>query len=58
MKLRLFAPIFLSLATAVASAQTTPLALTASAEALGRGSDGTVMGVVLAGWWRSRPTAP
>jgi VWFA-related protein len=46
MKLRLFAPIFLSLATAVASAQTTPLALTASAEALGRGSDGTVMGVV------------
>jgi Ca-activated chloride channel family protein len=46
MKLRQFIPVLLLLATPVASAQTTPLALSAHAEALGNGSDGTVMGIV------------
>jgi hypothetical protein len=46
MRLRQFIPILLLLATPVVSAQTTPLALTAHVEALGNGSDGTVMGIV------------
>jgi len=46
MKLRPFISILMLLATQIVSAQTTPLALTAHAEALGNGSDGTVMGIV------------
>jgi hypothetical protein len=46
MKLRQMIPMLFLLATANAYAQTTPLALTGHAEALGNGSDGTVMGIV------------
>ena len=46
MKLRQMIPILLLLAAANAHAQPTPLALTGHAEALGNGSDGTVMGIV------------
>ena len=46
MKLRLLLATLLTVAAASINAQTTPLALTASAEALGAGSDGVVMGVV------------
>jgi VWFA-related protein len=46
MKLRLLFATLLVLAAVSADAQTTPLALTASAEALGTGRDGIVMGVV------------
>jgi VWFA-related protein len=46
MKLRLLVATLLAITTLSADAQTTPLALTASTEALGRGVDGIVMGVV------------
>ena len=46
MKLRLIFATLLSMVVVSAHAQTTPLALTASAEALGAGSDGIVTGVV------------
>jgi len=46
MKLRQMVPMLLLMAATSANAQTTPLALTGHAEALGSGSDGTVMGIV------------
>jgi len=46
MKLRTLTQMMLLLAPTIASAQSTPLALTGHAEALGNGSDGTVMGIV------------
>jgi VWFA-related protein len=46
MKLRHTIPILLLFATTTAGAETTPLALTADVEALGNGTDGTVMGAV------------
>ncbi len=46
MKLRQMIPTLLLLVAATASAQTKPLALTGHAEALGHGTDGTVMGIV------------
>jgi VWFA-related protein len=46
MNIRNIFPILTLMAAAIASAQTTPLALTAHVEALGRGHDGTVVGAV------------
>lgn len=46
MKLRHTIPMLVLLATTIAGAETTPLALTAHVEALGNGLDGTVVGAV------------
>jgi VWFA-related protein len=46
MILRKTIPILMLFASTIAGAQTKPLALTGNAEALGNGSDGTVMGIV------------
>ena len=57
MKVRHAIPILILLAAATAGAQGTPIALTAHAEALGNGADGTVMGIVFQIAPEDRPRA-